>query len=73
MEAGPSTASPPAKMPGTLVARVSLSAAIRPPWPMVTMTVPAFSTVVLESSNRGLNFLFSSKTLVQARKVTAPF
>ena len=54
MEAGPSTASPPANRPGTLVARVSLSATIRPPgpvatpspaasmpWPMVTMTVSA--------------------------------
>ena len=58
MEAGPSTASPPAKMPGTLVASVSSSAAIRPPapvatpslaasipCPMVTMTVSAFRTL----------------------------
>jgi hypothetical protein len=83
MEAGPSTASPPAKMPATLVASVSLSATMRPPgpvatpspaesipWPMVTMTVSAASALVFESSKRGLNRLFSSNTLVQARKAT---
>jgi len=66
-EAGPSTTSPPAKTPGTFVARVLGSAITRPPgpdvmgdieaastpWPIATITVSAARLLVRESSNCG--------------------
>ena len=66
IEAGPSTTSPPAKTPGTLVASVAASAVMRPLdpvampkpaesilCPMATMTVSAFMTTVCDSSKLG--------------------
>ena len=84
IEAGPRTASPPAKTPGTFVASVSGSTAMRPPrpvssgaipatstsWPMVTITVSARSVLVCLSSNCGEKRPASSKTRVHARNAT---